>query len=112
MDKKLPAKIYYVTSSQDQTVLLALEVKIRDNLIQWFDTVKDRMMKIGKIIVEDDSRFVFERSANEGGGNYIFVPLTLEIYREKVKNRLLAGRDFNNDEELFSALEQTKHNAW
>jgi hypothetical protein len=111
-EKKLPGKVYYVYSPDDDTVLIAMDVIISDNNIRWFDTIKERIMTIEKILSDNSSEFVFKRSQEEGGQIYTFVPLTLNIYKEKVKQYLVSPQDFENEEEMFKAFEETKKNAW
>ena len=110
--EKLPNRAYYVFSDQDDTVLVALDVKFDNKRTGWFDTIKERIMTIEKIIDSDPQRFIFKRAPTEGGGIYTFVPMTLEIYKEKVKKHMIIPREFNDSEEMFSAFEETRKNAW
>ncbi|OGN10114.1 MAG: hypothetical protein A3C61_01170 [Candidatus Yanofskybacteria bacterium RIFCSPHIGHO2_02_FULL_39_10] len=106
-------RVYYVSSSDDGTVLIALNVKIDGNdYINWFDTVKDRIMKIGKIIDDNSEHFVFQRSDSQAKGVYTFVPMTLNLYNEKVKSKVLIPQDFSSEEQMLKAFEETKNNAW
>jgi len=111
-ERKLPARVYYVFSPEDKTVLLAMDVLIGGNTIHWFDTVKERIMHISKIQKEIPTEFIFERSEQEGGGMYTFSPLTLSTYTKKVKNHVLIPDEFQNEEEMFRAFEKTRGNAW
>jgi len=112
MEKKSLDGVYYVFSSKDNTVLLAFDVEINDDVIRWFDTIKERVMRATSIMEENINKFVFQRAEEEGGGIYIFMPLNLEIYREKVKDRLLSGREFEDEEQMFAAIKKTKESAW
>ena len=109
--KKLPARVHHVFSLEDDTVLVALDVKLRDNEIEWFDTTKERRMAVKKIIEDSPDRFAFERADGKGGA-YLFRPLTLDLYRKHVQKSLLAQKDFATEEEMLAALEQTKKTAW
>lgn len=113
-NNKLESRVYFVSSEKDKTVLLAIDVKIDENekTVGWFDTVKDRLMYYESIVDPDDKHFVFQRSEKEGEGTYTFTPLILEIYREKVKNRILIPQDFKTEEDMLKAFEETKNNAW
>lgn len=112
MEKKLPARAYYVSSPEDNTVLVALDVKISGNTIRWFDSVKERAMNIGQIVAESPDSLTFQRAQQEGGATYTFEPLNLDIYRQKVKDKLLSGRECENEEQMLEALEKTRLNAW
>lgn len=106
--KKLPARVYAV-ASEDPSVLVAMDVSIDDQTIRWFDSVKGRVMKIRSIIDDNPEHFIFER---EGGVRYLFEPLTIEIYRAKVKNGVLVPRDFDNQEDMLRAFEETREQQW
>jgi len=110
--RKLPKRVYYVYSPDDDTVLVAIDVVITGNLISWFDTVRERRMTIEKIYSDSPDEFIFKRSEKEGGQIYSLIPLTLDIYNKKVKNRLLSPKDFENEEDMLNAFEQTKENCW
>jgi len=112
MTQKFSARVYYVFSKDDDTVLIALDVSVDDKWVRWFDTIKERMMGIGKIIDPNPRNFVFERALSEGGKTYTFIPMTLAIYNEKVKGHILVPQDFTDEESLFKAFEETKNNAW
>jgi hypothetical protein len=62
--------------------------------------------------MENDSEFTFRTPSDEGGKIYTFTPLTLETYKNKIKNKLPSPRDFDNEEEMFRAFEETKKNVW
>lgn len=108
----LPARVSYVVAPNDSSVLIAMDVRFQDHTIRWFDTVKERIMTVARVVDMDPAHFVFERSAGEGGGTYTFVPLTLERYRANVQPHLLARKDFDTEEDLFTAFERTREEAW
>jgi len=105
--------VYFVESQQDGTVLVAMDVNVNEQnrMVSWFDTVKERMMGYENI-QRDNTSLSFTRLASEGGGDYNFQPMTLEIYQEKVKPKLLAPQDFDNLDSLKQAFEETKSSAW
>ena len=107
----LPARVYFVSSPEDGTVLVAMDILIQNNRITWFDTIKERTMEISKIEDGNPEHFVFER-AGEPLRTYTFVPMSLDIYRSKVKSGLVQGKDFATEEELFLAFEETKKDVW
>ena len=105
-------KIFYVSSSSDPTVLVGLKVNIKGRTISWFDTVKERSMTASIIKKNEPEHIVFERSKDEGGGEYNFVPLTLEIYRQKVKPKLMSPKEFEKQEEMEKSFEATLEDVW
>jgi hypothetical protein len=107
-----PEGIYYVESSEDPTVLLAMDIVLGGDLIRWFDTIKERRMEVRRVLNDDPLHFAFEREDGERGRVYRFVPLTLEIYRERVRSRLLDGKDFETSKEMKDAFELTKESGW
>jgi hypothetical protein len=111
--QKLPGRVYYVSCPEDNTVEVAMDVRIAGDTVSWFDTIKERLMKIERII--NDSHpdyFIFKRNVEEGGGVYTFVPMTLQLYNERVKRHLLAPKDFTDIEQLLKEFEDTKNYAW
>jgi len=110
--KSIPGRVFFVSSSSDSTVLIALDVVVQGAYIRWFDTVKERVMKVKEILDKNPAHFVFEREEGEGGGMYTFIPMTSEIYNEKVKRHLLAPQDFADEEAMLKAFEETRQNAW
>lgn len=112
--EKLPKPVYYVESPDDGTVLVGMDVTIEHNRIgsqeahriSWYDTVRERSMTASEIIRKDDD-FAFQRADQEGGGSYHFTPMDLEVYNDKVKQRLIAGRDFTNNDDLTKAFLET-----
>lgn len=108
--EKLSSRVYYVFSDTDSTVLIALSVQFNEKNVLWFDTIKQRIMAIEKIVDSSHQHFVFERALIEGGGIYTFVPMTLEIYNNKVKNNILSSQEFTDQEKLLLAFEKTLKN--
>lgn len=109
--EKLPKQVYYIESPNDDTVLVGINVTInRDRMgereifkISWYDTSHERIMTASETRRKDD-RFAFKRIDQEGGGVYYFTPMELDIYNSKVKQRLAAGSDFTNNEDLIKAF--------
>lgn len=70
---------YLVESDRDDSVLLAMDAKRSGPVIEWFDTVRDRMFE--PLRVEDageELRFQTE------GARYALRKLTVELYNAKV----------------------------
>ncbi len=105
-------RVYHVSSDRDVTVLVALDLVVEDRIVRWFDTVKERVMTAERMEDARPARFMFERSAQEGGGRYIFVPMTLELYRTSVRSRLTAGGEFGTEAEMLAAFASTRDSAW
>ena len=95
--EKFPERVYFVESSVDDTVLYAMDVRFfnQDKTIRWFDGTKERIMTAKGDPTKNPDRLVFHRSEEEGGGEYVFSPMTLEVYRAKVRDRLAAKQDFD-----------------
>jgi hypothetical protein len=108
----LPGRVYHVSSAGDDTVSVAMDVTIDGDVIRWFDTIKERIMTTKEIKPDAAGALVFVRAEEEGGGTYEFFPMTLELYNGKVREKLLAPKDFGNLEDLLAAFEETKKNAW
>lgn len=112
--EKLPQPVYYVVSPDDDTVLVGINVTINYNKdskenpyqISWYDTTHERIMMASEIRKREDY-FGFKRTENDGGGYYYFAPMNLDIYNHKVKERLAAGPDFTNEEDLIKAFKDT-----
>jgi hypothetical protein len=88
-----------------------MDVDIRDGIIKWFDTVKERIMKIDSTQGSDD-QFSFTRAQSEGGQVYNFELMTLDLYKDKVKSKLSNPKDFSDMDSLFKAFQETKSEAW
>lgn len=112
MNQSFLKKVYYVESKEDSTVQIAMDLKVIEDRITWFDTIKERGMHIKKITDNNPEHFVFVRESNGDEQTYTFVPMTLEIYNTKVKDSLIHGRDFDKLEDLEKAFEETKNDAW
>ena len=111
-EKKLQHPVYFVKSENDSSVLVGMDVRISGNSITWFDTNKDRIMGIEEIIKDDNAEFEFKRSQSEGGGTYSFSKMTLDIFRNEVKDKLIFKEDAESEEEMIKKFEETKNNAW
>lgn len=112
--KKLPEPVYYVESADDRTVLVAMDVIVEHQkstkhdktTITWYDTSHERVMEASETTWENGC-FSFKRGDCPGDWVYHFIPMNLEIYYEKVKQRLFAGSDFTNNEDLIKAFLET-----
>lgn len=88
-------RAYLVRSDEDHTVLLALDAKVTPRGVEWFDTVRDRGFVAQS--VDADGEELIVRTAR---ATYRFTPLTIELYRERVKGRVDGQRDFASTDAL------------
>ena len=113
--ERLPAPVYYIESTGDDTVLVGIGVRLATAgdraLVSWFDTNRERQMH-GTILENNPSQFVFQRAAEAGGQTYSFIPLTLPIYQSAVKDKLWRGRNFDDEQTMISALLRSIRTAW
>lgn len=114
--KNLPRPVYYIESPNDNTVLVGIGVSIthyeaggdRYSIVKWRDTMRERIMYAAEIKLQDDS-LVFRREDREGGGYYYFIPMNLDVYNSKVKQYLVNGSDFENEDDLINAFLNIKN---
>lgn len=112
--EKLPKPVYYIESPDDNTVLVGIDTTIEHDKIgdqevskiSWYDTKYERIMTASETMQKGDY-FAFKRIDQEGGGTYYFAPMNLEIYNNKVRDYLINGRDFTNDDDLIKAFLKT-----
>jgi hypothetical protein len=106
-------EVYFVNSPTDGTVLVAMDLQIdqQQKMISWFDTAKERKMRYDSLSGGEDN-YSFNRSVEQGGGEYTFQPLTLDIYNSQVASHLIGAKEFDNVNQLKEALLKTKENAW
>jgi hypothetical protein len=103
----LPGRVYLVQHSTDVSVLIALDVKYNSDWVGWFDTTRERVMRLKAPMTIAEERISFER-LDGAGGIYTLLPLTLELYRTYVRHRLAAGKDFTSEADLLATFEQTR----
>jgi hypothetical protein len=99
-------EVFFVGSDTDDTVLVAIHPEYNDTtqMISWWDTVKERMKKVETVEVNGDVSLTFTDSQSD---KYIFVPMSLPLYNNVVKNQLIAGKEFNTEEEMLEAFKET-----
>lgn len=114
--KELPKPVYYIESPSDNTVLVGVDVSITDyevdgdsySIVKWRDTARERIMYAAEIKQQGDF-LTFRREDREGGGHYYFMPMNLEVYNSKVRQRLVNGLDFENEDDLINAFLDIKN---
>ena len=79
MSDGMPHRAYYVSCPTDETVLLAVQVVLNGNLVEWHDTQRRRGMQIGEILRGPDVQGFAFRRHGAGNGVYTFQPLTLDL---------------------------------
>lgn len=92
--------VYLVESPTDTTVLLAIGAVYNKETgyVEWWDTVRGRMKKVECILCNTEDEFKFTNGENI----YTFTKLTLDKFKEKVRDKVVFGKDleFSSDEEL------------
>lgn len=103
-------KVFYVSSENDDSVLVAVSPRITLNrYISWFDLSRNRKMKIKDIVQKDESKLCFQRQMNDGSIiTYLMIPITLDLYNLHIKNRLIVPKDFLVEKELIDELLKKK----
>lgn len=110
--EQLANTLYYVECQLDPTVLVAMNTKVMDDYVSWFDTVKERMMRVKTVVNPDPNQFAFERADGQEGAVYSFMPMTVDVYNQFVKPKLPNGTEFTDDAALQKAFKDTIENAW
>lgn len=90
-----PQVAYYVESRQDRSALIALDAKLTDTEVEWCDTIRDRGFPVEAVTEDDDAIVVRTPRAT-----YRFRPLSLDLYRQKVRLRVDGEPDFSTTEAL------------
>lgn len=87
--------VYLVESPEDGSVMLALDAKIHDGLIEWFDTTRDRAFELRRVTDEPDGVSVETERAR-----YRLRRLTLELYDRHVREHVTGHPPFATTESL------------
>ena len=90
-----PDTTYYVQSEEDETVMLAMDARLHDGLVEWFDTVRDRCFEVKSTEVGEGSLTVHTE-----GPSYRIRILTLDIYNDRVAGNVVGSRSFSSTEDL------------
>lgn len=116
----LPEPVYYVECSDDDTVLVGMDVCItkyttgseQHTWVEWFDTCGDRCMEASQYRM-DGSCFTFVRKDSMTGKSiYRFIPMDLDIFHEKCRKRMFGGKDhYDTKEEMINDILLSKENA-
>jgi len=90
-----PDTIYLVESPEDDTVLLALDAKLQDGLVEWFDTSRDRAFEVVSTEDTEESLRVQTEATT-----YTFRRLTLDLYKLSVASKVVGQQIFGSTAEL------------
>lgn len=91
-------QIYWVTSPVDPTALLARAAGVDDGWLHWDDTNRDRARRAESVEVKEGGVVTIR---TEGGVEYTFTPLTLELYDEHVRRFVELSPDFDSTDALL-----------
>jgi len=89
--------MYRITSRQDRTALIGINVEEVTGNISWFDMNHQRMIDRAKISQEGEAII----AKGEDGRVYKFIPLTLNEYNKNVKSKIDGEPEFRTREEMI-----------
>lgn len=72
-----------------------------EEVITWWDMSHERMFNLSKVIRDEENVFEF---VDRMGRRFRLQPLTLELYREKVRDDLVGQPDFGDEKEMREFL--------
>ncbi len=93
--KLCPDTTYLVESTEDDSVLLALDLKFDGALVEWFDTSRDRAFEAVTSEQTEDSLI-----GQTDASTYTFRSLNLDLYKIKVVDKVIGSPRFNSTAEL------------
>lgn len=108
MELEVNYPAYYVEShadereNHDESVLLAIDIQLHDNYIEWYDTESYRKFIHDNIQQHESGSIEFINVANKN--SYTLTPLTLDLYNQQVKDRVHGSVDFSSEDELWETL--------
>lgn len=99
-------KVFFVGSPTDKTVLIAVHPRFQEQVktLSWWDTVKERVKQVKSMQVGEEPVL---QVTDDQDNAYVFVPLSLPLYNNVVKNRLPGQREFATEEDMVKAFEDT-----
>lgn len=99
-------KVFFVGSPTDETVLIAVHPRFQEQVktLSWWDTVKERVKQVKSMQVGEEPVL---QVTDVQDNAYMFVPLSLPLYNNIVRNRLPGQREFATEEEMIKAFEET-----
>lgn len=99
-------RVFFVGSQQDKTVLVAIHPHYDEKarMLRWWDTVKERAKQVKAMNVGETPVL---QVTDVQDNSYVFVPLSLPLYNNVVKDQLSGKREFATEEEMIKAFEET-----
>lgn len=99
-------EVFFVISPTDETVLIAIHPRYqeRTKLLTWWDTVKERAINIKSMQTGSDPVL---QIVDIRDNSYTFVPLSLTLYNNVVKDQLPEKNEFASEEDMVKAFEST-----
>jgi hypothetical protein len=91
----LSEALYLVQSEQDDTVLLAMDLNCSEELVEWFDSSRDRAFEVVSI-KQSDEILIVQTDAAE----YRFRYMSLDAYRAHAQDKLVGQPLFKSTPEL------------
>lgn len=94
--------VYYV-ETPGHTNPVAIKPEIKSSKITWMDTSRGKVVPLGSIDnIENLQKGVFDliEVTSERGEHYTLRKLTLKLYNEKVKPRVMLPPAFDSDEDV------------
>ena len=88
-------QLYLVESDEDPGALIAMYASVTDRGVEWFDASRDRGFRALDVVSHDGVVEVTTPKAV-----YRFTPMSVELYREKVRHRVTGQPDFETTEAL------------
>lgn len=88
---------YYVSSPTDDSVLIALDPKLTERYVEWFDSVRDRMFEVVK--VNEQGQVIIVETER---GTFKFEPMTIELYERHIKRKVDGQPAFYSTEQVRS----------
>lgn len=90
-----PDVTYLIEHALDGGVSIALDAKVAQGHLQWFDTVRDRALRVISI---NESLDCIE--IDTLAGRHTLTPMTVQLYEAKVRPFVIGAQRFVSDYEL------------
>ena len=91
--------VFFVGSETDDTVLLAIKPVFdpKTKTLSWFDPQKKRIIEIKSLDLKEETYLEIN---TKNDSIYIFLPLSLELDNNVLKNKLFDRKEFITNEEM------------
>ena len=103
MDNLFQKNVYYVSCNTDDTVLLAFKPKVLGEYLHWYDSNKERVMKIKNLYRQESVNKILLIRGDGAKKDcvYVFEPLNIELYNKFVKSKLLSPMHFDSEQQML-----------